>query len=164
MRKIKKIVKYTAFVLLLSVGFISVAQPASALPVGASDFAVYQCGSSGTSGSSNYNAGDVVHTSINFGCYGDVCVNSNTNPYCTSPHNPIIDLSFAIIRLLSDGVGLVIIASIILAGIQYTFSRGEPQSVANATKRIQSSAIALLLFIFAYALLNFIIPNGVFGQ
>jgi hypothetical protein len=84
--------------------------------------------------------------SINIGCKGE--------------GNPIADAAFAIIRLLSDGVGLVIIASIIVAGIQYSASRGDPQSTAKAIKRIQSTLMALLIFIFGYAILNYIIPNS----
>lgn len=143
-------------------GVMIVAPAASALPLGINNFATYQCGSEGTG--SNKVKSDKVITSIDFGCYGNQCVSNSNSAYCQTPHNPIIDLMFAIIRFLSDGVGLVIIASLIIAGIQYTFSAGEPQAVANATKRIHSSALALLLFIFAYALLNFVIPYGVFGQ
>jgi hypothetical protein len=78
---------------------------------------------------------------------------------CSHEGNPILDATFAIIRILSDGVGLVIIASLIWAGIQYTTSRGDPQAVNSAVKRIQSNLTALLIFIFSYAMLNYIIPG-----
>jgi len=116
---------------------------------------------------------DAIVTSINFGCNGANCLNTKTNkavtssskyPYCNNNHNAFVDLLFAIIRFISDGIGLILIASIIIAGIQYTFSRGEPQEVKLATKRVQSAFSALLVFILAYAILNFIIPNGFFGQ
>ncbi len=156
MRKIKNMTRFIALVVAIT-GTLMLAVPyasanAVALPV--STFADSQCGS----------GKDAITTSINFGCNGAVCPTSPSAPYCTSSHNAMIDLTFAIIRFLSDGVGLIIIASVIIAGIQYTFSRGEPQSIANASKRIQSSVTALLIFIFAYALLNYIIPNGFLGQ
>lgn len=88
-----------------------------------------------------------VKVSINIGCQGK--------------GNPIMDATFGIIHFLSDGVGLVIIASMIWAGIQYTSSRGDPQATAKAKKRIESNVISLLLFIFAYALLNYIVPGQV---
>ena len=88
-----------------------------------------------------------VAVSIDFGCQGK--------------GNPIIDMLFAVIRLLSDGVGLVIIASLIVAGIQFTSSRGDPQATANATKRIQSNVTALILFFFTYAILNYLVPGAV---
>lgn len=90
---------------------------------------------------------------------------SSGTGYCYgTAHNAMIDLLFAIIKFISDGIGLIIIMSLIIAGIQYTFSRGEPQAINSATKRIQSSVTALVIFIFAYALLNFLVPNGIFGQ
>ncbi len=106
----------------------------------------YQCGS-GVQG------GKVVTTSFNFGCRG--------KSY-TKPLNPIIDMAFALFRFLSTGVGLVIIGSIIVAGIQYSTSRGNPQATEAAIKRVTNSVIALLIFIFMFAILNFIVPGGMF--
>lgn len=90
-------------------------------------------------------AGGPVQTSINLGC--------------RAQGNPILDMSFAIIRLLSDGVGIFVVASVVVAGIQYTAARNDPQNIANATNRIRATLIALLIFIFAYAILNYIIPG-----
>lgn len=116
-----------------------------------------QCGSNGGSSKNN---NDVVSTTINFGCQGNSCTNGTTKGYCGSPHNPILDLAFAIIRFLSAGVGVVIVASFIVAGIQYTMSSGEPSATQAAIKRIQSNLTALILFIFGYAILNYFIPGG----
>ena len=80
---------------------------------------------------------------------------------CVGKGNPIMDAAFAVIRFLSYGVGLVVIASIIYAGIQYTISRGDPKATAEAVNRIQSSVFALFLYIFGFALLNYLIPAGV---
>ena len=80
---------------------------------------------------------------------------------CTGKGNPIADMTFGIIRFLSAGVGIVVVASIIVGGIQYTTSAGDPQKTAAATKRIRESLIGLLVFIFAYAILNYIIPGAV---
>lgn len=79
---------------------------------------------------------------------------------CTGKGNPIIDAVFAIIRFLSLGVGLIIVGSITFAGIQYTASRGDPKATADAIGRIRSNVIAFLIFIFAFAILNFVIPEG----
>jgi len=93
---------------------------------------------------------------------GDDAVNVSINIGCSGKGNPITDMVFAIIRILSDGVGLVVIGSIIVGGIQYTASRGDPQSTAMAVNRIRSSVFALIIYIFGYAILNFIIPQGFF--
>jgi hypothetical protein len=92
---------------------------------------------------------DVVYTSIDIGCDHKLS-------------NPIADMAFAIIRLLTDGVGIVVIASVIVGGIQYSTSRGDPQATQAAIGRIRASIMALFIFIFAYAILNYVIPAGFF--
>ena len=89
-----------------------------------------------------------VVTSIDFGCTGQ--------------GSPISDMLFAFIRFLAAGVGIVVIASIILGGIQYIGSRGEPGSTGHAIERIRSSVIALIIYIFIYAILNYLVPGGMF--
>ena len=78
---------------------------------------------------------------------------------CKHKGNAILDLIFAIIRFLTIGVGIVVIGSMIVAGIQFTASRGDPQATGAAMKRMASSASALALFIFIYAILNWVVPN-----
>ena len=90
---------------------------------------------------------------------GDSAVTTSIDLGCKAKGNPIMDALFAIIRFLSIGVGLVIIGSLVVAGIQFTSSRGDPQGSANALKRVQSTFIALLLFLFTYAILNYIVPG-----
>ena len=102
------------------------------------DFA-YQCGSSD-------NNQTPVTTSIDLGCTGQ--------------GNPILDMTFAIIRFLSAGVGIVVVFSTILAGIQYTVSKDSPEATAKAKGRLVSNIIALIAFLLAYALLNFLVPGG----
>jgi len=80
---------------------------------------------------------------------------------CEGKGPAILDLIFGVIKFLTDGVGLVVVASIIYAGIQYIVSTGDPQATATAVKRIRSSIVALLLFIFAYAILNYVVPGAV---
>lgn len=80
---------------------------------------------------------------------------------CRGQGNPIADMAFAVIRVLSAGVGLVVVGSIVVGGIQYSASRGDPQATATAINRIRSSFYALLIYIFGFALLNYIIPGAV---
>lgn len=104
----------------------------------------YQCGKGDKS----------VRVSIDIGCRG------NDYP-STGDVNPIVDMMFALFRFLAAGVGLVIIGSIIVAGIQYTASRGNPQATEASIKRVTNSVIALLIYIFMYAIANFIVPGGI---
>ena len=83
---------------------------------------------------------------IDLGCRGEI-------------ENPIMDMLFGIIRFLSNGVGLIIVISLVWAGIQYSMARGIPQEAEKAQKRILSTVGALLLFIFAYAIINYLVPG-----
>lgn len=117
----------------------------------------YQCGTGASA----------QGTSFNFGCKGNVCVGTGPQTvsqsfFCQANNSPILDILFSIIRFLSAGVGLVVIASIIVGGIQYTTSGGDPQNVTKAIKRIRSSIVALVIFIFLYAIINYLVPLGFF--
>lgn len=107
------------------------------------------------------------------------CYNSNSNtdnclienqsgsssPTCTQKScNFVSNYINPTINLLSSIVGLVIVASIIVGGIQYSSSGGDPQKAAKAKTRITNSLIAFLAFIFLYAFLQFIIPGGLLSQ
>lgn len=80
----------------------------------------------------------------------------------TIENNPIITYLKGIIQFLSVGVGLVITIAIVISGIQYSASRDNPQVVQMATKRLTNAMIALLMFIFMTAIINFLIPGGLF--
>ncbi len=65
------------------------------------------------------------------------------------------------IQLLAGLIGVVIAISIIVGGIQYTTSEGDPQKAAAAKSRITNALIGLAAFLLLYAFLQFIIPGGV---
>ncbi len=116
----------------------------------------HTCGK-GTDGNGNSLS---VKVSFDFGCRGESYTCPAANPTCSL--NPIIDVLFAIFRVASAGVGIVVIGSIIIAGIQYAASRGNPQSTEAAIKRISNALIGLLVYIFMFAIANFIVPGGMF--
>lgn len=64
------------------------------------------------------------------------------------------------INFLAALVGLAVVISIVIGGIQYGSSAGDSAKVTAAKNRIRNSIIALLTFMFLYALLNFLIPGG----
>lgn len=67
---------------------------------------------------------------------------------------------FIFINVLSATLGIVITISIIVAGIQYSASAGNPQAVEASKKRITNAALALLTFAFMYGFLQWIVPGG----
>ena len=67
------------------------------------------------------------------------------------------------INLMTILVGIAVTIGIIIGGIQYSASGGDPQKAANGKKHIRNSIIALVAFIFLYAFIRFLTPgNGLF--
>jgi hypothetical protein len=64
------------------------------------------------------------------------------------------------VNFLTALVGVAVTISIVIGGIQYGSSAGDSAKVSAAKNRIRNSIIALLAFIFLYAMLNFLIPGG----
>ncbi len=90
---------------------------------------------------------------------------SSTNNGCVTTSNCLLSNYInPAINLLSGIVVLVVIGSIIMGGIQYSASAGDPQKTAKAKSRIINSILALLVYIFLYAFLQFIIPGGLLSQ
>jgi hypothetical protein len=86
-----------------------------------------------------------VTTSINFGCSGG--------------HGVIIDFFLSIVRFLGVMVGLVVILMIIIGGIQYITSNGDPNGVKAAKGRITGAITALVLYLLMFGILHYLIPG-----
>ncbi len=65
------------------------------------------------------------------------------------------------IRLLSITFGIVAVISLILGGIQYSASAGDPQAVSKAKKRITDTIIAIVAYFFLLGFLEFLIPGKI---
>jgi hypothetical protein len=123
----------------------------------------YQCGKRVLAGEgeagktdSDKEKDDVVYTKFNFGCLGDKYTGGNT-------FSPILDLTYAIIRFMSAGVGVMIIIAIIAAGIRYTLAEGNPEASMAAKSQIRGAIIALFVYIFSYSILQYLTPGGIFN-
>lgn len=77
--------------------------------------------------------------------------------------NPILAYLVAVLRFLTYGVGMVVTLMIVIGGIQYSVAGGNAQSVTAAKTRIINAFLALVLYIFAFAILNFVVPGGLIG-
>ncbi len=91
---------------------------------------------------------------------GDQSVEFNIDIGCKGQGNPILDILFAAIKFLSYLVGLVLVGSMIVTGIQYSASRGNPDATAKMILRILHIAGAILLYVFAFAILNYVVPGA----
>ncbi|MGI9027276.1 MAG: hypothetical protein ACR2FM_00295 [Candidatus Saccharimonadales bacterium] len=102
----------------------------------------------------NSQAGGEVKTRFNFGCIG------NDGP---ANMGAIEDMTYAFIRFLSYGVGIIIVFSIIMSGIQYSASEGNAEATQAAKGRIQNAVVGLFFYLFSFALVQFLVPGGVFS-
>ncbi len=71
--------------------------------------------------------------------------------------NPAIDV-------FSGLFGLIAVISLILGGIQYSASAGDPQKAGQAKDRISKTIFAIFAYFFLYAFLQFIVPGGAFNR
>jgi len=140
------------------------------------------CGSSGGGGGSSEPPSEPVsYTDGDWGdlptYFGSTCGEPGT--YCTpddfraenndlelvTPETEVISNRLIdIINFLSAGVGIVVTGSVAFAGIQYITSRGVPAYIQKATNRLWQAGLALFLYIFGWALLNWLVPGGLFNQ
>lgn len=76
-------------------------------------------------------------------------------------HCGILDYVVIFINVLSALAAIAVVAAIIYGGIQYSSAGSDPQKVSAAKVRIRNAIIALIFFIFGYAILNWLVPGGV---
>jgi len=79
----------------------------------------------------------------------------------TSGNCGIIKILVNGINFLSALAGMAIIASIIVAGYQYMTAQDNSGQIQAARTRIIWAIVALVMFIFMYAFLNWVVPGGV---
>ncbi|MDB5179191.1 MAG: hypothetical protein JWN01_1134 [Patescibacteria group bacterium] len=66
-----------------------------------------------------------------------------------------------VLTLLAGAVGGVIMLMLVVAGIQYVTSVGDPTAIKSAKNRIVNAITGLVLFLMMYAILNFLVPGGI---
>lgn len=93
---------------------------------------------------------DGVKTSVNFDTGGQTCSGS---------HGVIIDFLLSIVRFMGELIGLVVILMIIIGGIQYITSNGDPNGVKAAKGRIGGAITALVLYLMMWGILHYLIPG-----
>ncbi len=77
--------------------------------------------------------------------------------------NGLWQLLLITINILTAGVGVLALAGIVYGGILYTSSGGSPEQVKKARAVFTNVVIGVIAFGGMYALLNFIVPGGIFN-
>jgi len=77
--------------------------------------------------------------------------------------SPIVHDLQTIVDFMSALIGIVVIGVIIIGGIQYSMAGGSPDATGKAKQRIINGVLALIVFIFTFAFLQWLIPGGIFS-
>lgn len=104
--------------------------------------------------SGNNNCG--VNTSI-------ITCPATTDNAGTTDNTAVWVLLKIIINILTGGIGLVAIAGIVYGSILYTSAAGNPEQVKKAMGIFTNVVIGIVAYVLMYAVLNFIVPGGLFG-
>lgn len=78
-------------------------------------------------------------------------------------NNPIFVYLKEFLYFLAGGVGLAVVGGIVTGAYLYITARANASQTEKGKDIIINSVIGLLLFIFMYAILQFLIPGGVFS-
>jgi len=73
------------------------------------------------------------------------------------------DLITMIFRVLAGIVGIAVVGGITWGGMLYASSNGNASKAQQGITVIVNAVIGLLLFIFMFAITNFLVPGGVIG-
>lgn len=104
------------------------------------------------------NGQDGIKTGI--GIDGNNCVPIGGG---TLESNPIMIYVFALLRMASMLVGIATVGGFIWGGVLYVTARANAGQVEKAKLVMINATIGLLLFIFMYAILQFLVPGGLFN-
>lgn len=89
-------------------------------------------------------------------------VNCNTSDTSNCDVDLVSSYIQPILDVLSGMVGIIVVISLIMGGIEYSAAEGDPQKSAKAKHRISNTIFALVSYFFLYAFLQFLIPGGLF--
>ena len=104
-------------------------------------------------------SGAAVSGKVIEGC-GDI--ETNIIDCNTDSGNPVIGMLLQIVNFLAVGVGIAVVGGITWGGMMYASSNGDSGKTKQAVSIIVNSVLGLLLFIFMYAIVNFLVPGGLF--
>lgn len=107
---------------------------------------------------------DNVSAQGNQGCETDTIIIScdNVNGSGEIENTGLWSLLLMIVNILTAGVGVVALGGIIYGSILYTSSAGNPEQVKKAMTVIRNVIIGVVAFAAMFAVLNFLVPGGVF--
>lgn len=76
----------------------------------------------------------------------------------------IWEILILVINILTAGVGVLALAGIVYGAVLYTSAGGNSEQVKKAKGVFMNVVIGVVAFAAMWALLNFLVPGGVFNQ
>jgi len=89
------------------------------------------------------------------------CADKST-PVATLETTGVWGLLLLVINILTGGIGVLAVAGIVYGSILYTSAGDSSEKVSKAREVIRNVVIGILAYALMYAVLNFIIPGGLF--
>lgn len=77
--------------------------------------------------------------------------------------NPIIKLGLAVLGWITALVAIAVVGGIIYGGFMYMTAQDNSGQTQKGVTIIVNSIVALILWIFAYVVINFLVPGGLFN-
>jgi hypothetical protein len=89
------------------------------------------------------------------------CVDNSQGNSTDITKNPIYGFLIIAIKFLSAGVGIAVVGGIVWGGILYASSTDNASQKQRAVSVIINALIGLLLYVFMFAIINYLIPGGI---
>ena len=87
--------------------------------------------------------------------------NGGTKCVDNSGNGIVVNYLKTILQFLSATVGAAVVLMVVISGIQYIISNGDPSAITSAKNRLINAITALVLFVLAFAILSFVVPGGI---
>lgn len=99
---------------------------------------------------------DQIELSVKLGSNDSGCVDNSKEG------GAIVAYLKMVLKFLAGGIGITVVLMLVIAGIQYLTSMGDPAQVKKAKERIVNAITALILYVLGYAILSYVVPGGLF--
>lgn len=156
--KIKQTVKRSLIALFLVLGLSGVVAPAALADCGGVSTTVINCNATGegTCPDGSKIAADKVAT--------ENCPGTSEKSKVAVDNTGVWGILIVVINILTAGIGVVAVAGIVYASIVYTTAGGDANQTKKAMTIIANIVIGVVAYALMYALLNFLIPGGLFNN
>lgn len=90
---------------------------------------------------------------------GTYCVPLNKSSTNISD-NPIVAFMKTVLQFMAGGIGIALVGGLVTGGVVIMTARANPQQIQKGEEIIRNAIIAIALYVFMFAIVNFLIPGG----